>query len=244
MGERGRRKTHEGIGWWGKTMQPYHPHTHTQTIPKNDQNYRTLALVRVREGRYLLLTSVVWVIWFCYLLLFFSFFLKILKSKKCWLILIFWKKIQNLTTSRLHFPVISKPQRTYSFHERPNKEPSIFGGWFFHSFWLIANNGYYDQNRFSDFMRPVVMKSKDRPHNQQWFGSISDTHTTPVLTIVQTRPRQHYNLCYHPFSFFFCLSILGPGVTLCPVRHNPDLPLLFPFQWKRALYSKHFPTIF
>ncbi len=59
MGERGRRKTHEGIGWWGKTMQPYHPHTHTQTIPKNDQNYRTLALVRVREGRYLLLTSVV-----------------------------------------------------------------------------------------------------------------------------------------------------------------------------------------
>jgi hypothetical protein len=63
MGERGRRKIHEDIGWWGKTKQPYHPHTHThthtQTIPKHDQNYRTLALVKVRESRYLLLTSVV-----------------------------------------------------------------------------------------------------------------------------------------------------------------------------------------
>ncbi len=32
MGERGRRKTHEeGIRWWGKTKQLYHPHTHTHT---------------------------------------------------------------------------------------------------------------------------------------------------------------------------------------------------------------------
>ncbi len=61
---------------------------------------------------------------------------------------------------------------------------------------------------------------------------------------LQTTPRQHYNLCLSSIFFLLLpLNFWGLG-WLCPARHNPDLPLLFPFQWKRALCSKHFPTIF
>ncbi len=154
-------------GGGGKTKQPYHTHTHTnkpfQSMTKIIEHR---ALVRVSEGGQVLIayqccvSNLIFVIYY-----YFSVFLKNLKLKEMSINSDFLKENSEFNNLQTPFPVISKPQRAYGFHERSSKEPSIWGG-------------------------PIGPSSCKQ-------------HLSNITTCY-----------YHPFSFFFCLSILGPGVTL------------------------------